>query len=513
MSVAKCSVLAPGGTGPLGGVSFGTTTTGFTSATVQAEIWNQKGDPTADTAREVQLTALVKTSADASYELTSPPIANGYLECRVTGIAAGGTGAPTLQVTGWQKIRPGRPCLLDPIPGDSGRTVEFRQVVPAGQNTDAWTWNFSLRWAEPTSPIPAGLWASGNRGVFSRTGDGAASFLISGGAVTPSGTPDNKTTVADTLYRYLGLPKVLLEQQITYDQHDGAAVLLTAGQGYWATLSAGAGPGLTVTKGLAATAPVPITGRVPQPAGEAFVAFVQVTSAAAIGSGDIDQTLTTWGGWLLYGQTGLAAKLGPGSGIAGDSIDLTESAVSLTFPDAMADVRVWKIQANPDLVIQPPPAPDPQALELWRCTTAGGAITVSKDVRRFIGPDRQRHVFRFGATLVVAQELYLTLPGPGDRAICLPYPVLASCDPVTSGSGSNLFELEFWNGSAWVSLFTSSGTQDRRPALAGAGPFVSEAALPEVLVLAGWTQLRARVTAISIPAPTGAVIELLTEAA
>src|SRR6202023_2990354 len=466
MSVAKCSVLAPGATGPLGGVSFGTTTTGFTSATVQAEIWNQKGDPTADTAREVQLIALVKTSADASFELTSPPIANGYLECRVTGIAAGGTGTPTPQVTGWQKIRPGRPCLLDPIPGDSGRTVEFRQVVPAGQNTDAWTWNFSLRWAEPTSPIPAGLWASGNRGVFSRTGDGAASFLISGGAVTPSGTPDADVHLADLAWRFQGVPHVALQQVIAFDQHDGAAVLLTAGQGYWATLSAGAGPGLTVTKGLAATAPVPITGRVPQPAGESFVAFVQVTSAAAIGSGDIDQTLTTWGGWLLYGQNLLAAQLGSGSGIAGHSRDPTV-----------------------------------------------GAMQVARDVRRFLGPARQKHVFHFGAALVVNAAVYLTLPGPGDRAVCLPFPVLASCDPVSGGSGSNVFELEYWHGSAWVSLFTSSGTQDRRPTLAGAGPFVSEAALPEVLVLPGWTQLRARVTAISTPAPTGAVIELATEAA
>src|ERR1700747_939483 len=153
MSLAKCSLLAPGGTGPLGGVSFGTTTTGFTSATVPAELWNQKGDPTADTAREVQITALVKTSADTDFELTAPPIANGYLECRVTGIAAGGTGTPDLQVTGWQKIRPGRPFLLDPIPADSGRTIEFRQVVPPGQNSDMWTWLFHPQGAEPTSSI------------------------------------------------------------------------------------------------------------------------------------------------------------------------------------------------------------------------------------------------------------------------------------------------------------------------------------------------------------------------
>jgi hypothetical protein len=497
----------------LGAASFGTVTSGFTSASILFELWNDRGNPAANTASEVYITALVKTSSDTAFELTSDPIANGFLQCRITGIAAGGTGAPSLQTQGWLPMRPGRPIRFADIPGDSGRTAELRLVIPVGAVTDSYTFSLQVHWKEPTSPIPAGLWASGNRGVFSGAGDGAASFLIAGGIVTPSGTPDNKTTVSDTQYRYLGVPKVLLEQQITYDQHDGAAVLLTAGKGYWATLSAGAGPGLTVTKGLAAAAPVPTTGRVPQPAGETFVAFVQVTSAAAIGSGDIDQTAQTWGGWLLYGQAGLAAKLGPGSGIVGDSIDLTEAPAALTFPDATADVRVWKIQANPDLVIQPPPAPDPQALELWRAVTAGGLITSVKDVRRWIGPDRQKHVFRFGAALVVNAAIYLTLPGPGDRAVCLPFPVLASCDPVSGGSGSNVFELELWNGSAWVTLFTSSGTQDRRPTLAGAGPFVSEAALPEVLVLAGFTQLRARVTAISTPAPTGAVIELATEAA
>lgn len=513
MSLPAPVVLASGSAGPLGAASFGTVTTGTTSATILAEVWNAKGSPSTDTAMEVCLSALARGSLDTTFNLTNPAIANGYLQVQVTGIAAGGTGAIKPQVTGWQRLRPGLPLRLDPIPGDSGRTITFRLVVPAGQLTDNWTFNFGLSWAMPTTAIPGGPWSAGLRGVFDGCGDGNSRYLIAGGALTPSGTPDEYVNWSDLQYRYLGAPHVLLAGKVAPGDTDGAAVALTAGQAYWAALTAGAGPGLTVTKGLLGTAPVPLSARPALPAGEELVGFVQVPFSAAIDGTDIDQTDAEWGGWMLYGQSGLAAQLGRGSGLVGDSVDVTQSAVALTFPGGTADVRVWKVPSNPDLVIAAPPRPDPQSLELWRCVTSGGAITSAVDVRPWLGPDRQRHAFRFAGTLVVAQVIYLTLPGPEDRAIALPYPVAASCDPVAVGTGSNVFEIEWWNGIAWVTLFTSSGTQDRRPTLAGAGPFTSQAALPEVLVLPGFSQVRVRVVSISAPSPTGAEIVLVTERA
>jgi hypothetical protein len=73
-------------------------------------------------------------------------------------------------------------------------------------------------------------------------------------------------------------------------------------------------------------------------------------------------------------------------------------------------------------------------------------------------------------------------------------------------AGRTAFEVEYWNGSAWVSLFSSSGTVDRRPAVTwNATSLVNASARPEVLMIPAYAPLRARV--IEIPtagaAPSG----------
>lgn len=504
---------------PLGALSFGTLGSGTISPTIAITIWNGKGVPTADPLTELYIGALVKGSTDAAYNSNSVAVTQGYLEAQVTGIAPGGTGSPQPYTSGWAKIAPGRPLRLPTIPADSGYSVSFRVNAPIGQLSDSYSFKLDPHYKEPSLPIPVGLWSAGARGVFDGCGDSEASFLIAGGGLTASGTPDNNVHLADLQYRFQGLPKVCLEQAIAFDQHDGAGATLAAGQAYWLALTAGAGPLLTVTKGLAAAYPVALSGRPVLPVGEPLVGYVQVPQTAAILAGDIDQTLTVWGGWLLYGISSLNATLGPGSGIVGDSFDMTASPVSILFPDN-STVSVWKVPSNPDLIWQAA-KPHPQALELWRVTTLSGAITAVKDVRRWLGPDRQRTtLFLYGG--VGAELAYGVLPGPGDRALVLPAPMMLRTAMLASATGPAEFEVDYWNGSVWVTLFTNQATQDRRPTVtpsapaAGDGTFYSVGALPEVLVLPGYTQLRFQQitdTTPGVASTDGAFIDIWTEAA
>jgi hypothetical protein len=505
--------------GALGPLSFGAVDPGTISPTITIQVWNGKGVPTADPLTEFYIGVLAKGSTDATFNADSPAVIYGYLEAQVTGVAPGGAGAPPPYVTAWAKIAPGRPLRFPTLPGDSGYVVQLRVNVPIGQLSDAFQFKLDAHYQLPSLPIPVGLWSAGQRGVFSGAGDTSASWLIAGGALTASGSPDNNVHLADLQWRFQGVPKVALAQAIAFDQHDGAGALLAAGQAYWLALTAGAGPGLTVTKGLAAAYPVPISGRPALPVGESLVGFVQVPQTAAILAGDIDQTLTQYGGWALYNPTGLHATLGFGSGIVGDSFDATASPVLILFPDN-STVSIWKVPSNPDLVWQAA-KPHPQALELWRVTTAAGAITVMKDVRRWLGPERERTtLFLYGG--VGAELAYGVLPGPGDRALVLPSPMMLRTMMLATATGSAKVDLAFWNGAAWISVFTSSGTQDRRPAVTpsapapGDGIFYSVAALPEVLVLPGYTQLRLQQIADTTPSVTtsdGLFLDVWSEAA
>jgi hypothetical protein len=503
---------------PLGPLSFGTIDPGTISPTVTAQVWNGNGVPSADPLTEFYIGALVKGSADAAYNVDNPAVAYGYLEAQVTGTAPGGTGAAIPYVTGWAKIMPGRPLRFPVLPGDAGYIVQFRVNVPIGQLSDSFSFKLDAHYQEPSLPIPVGLWSAGARGVFDGCGDAGSSFLIAGGALTASGTPDNNVHLADLQYRYQGVPKVCLAQAITFDQHDGAGATLAAGQAYWLALTASAGPLLTVTKGLAAAYPVALSGRPALPVGEVLVGYVQVPQTAAILSGDIDQTLTVYGGWALYNPTNLHATLGPGSGIVGDSFDMTASPVLILFPDN-STVSVWKVPSNPDLIWQAA-KPHPQALELWRVTTLSGAITAMVDVRRWLGPDRQTTRIMLYGGGIGTEYAFSVLPGPEDRALCLPVSVVLSIAGEFV-NGVAKFDIQYLSGSAWVSLFTSSGTQDRRPAVtaaagASAASYFSTNALPEVLVLPGFTPLRAiqiSDTTPSLSTTDGAWLLIDTEAA
>lgn len=510
MAAPKPQILASGGT-PLGVLSFGVVPSGSISATISLEVWNSQGDPTASPATELRLDVFAQSSEDSDYNQLGPVSLGFWFQAQITGLASGGTGAPVLQTSTWSGVGAGRPLLLNPIPADSGRTIQVRLNLPAGAPTDTWRFLLKLSWQQAAIPIPLGAWEAGARGVLSGAGDGNASFVFFGGVVTPDGPPDGGVTVSDTAWRFQGLPVAALQQSVVLDQHDGTGTALTSGQGYWATLSCGAGPGYTVTKGTAATAPVPITGRVPPPAPETLLGYVQVTTAAAVGSGDIDQSEMQYGGYLLTELSTLTTQLGAGSAFAGDALVENDSSQPLTIPPSLADVRIYLLPSGQP-VVQAPPRPDPQATELWDLVSGSSSVTSAMDVRPWVRPDPQTTRFELAGPLTSGQTLLGVLPGPEARGLALPAPVVVVFDaPLTTPTGTTILELEYWSGSAWVTLFTSSGTQDRRPTASGASLVVSTAALPEVVVLPGGTPVRVRVASVSTPAPAGAYLALTTE--
>ena len=110
---------------------------------------------------------------------------------------------------------------------------------------------------------------------------------------------------------------------------------------------------------------------------------------------------------------------------------------------------------------------------------------------------------------------YRAYAGTTTAYLRIPTPVLVALDDLGGAptAGHTGFDVDLWDGSAWNSIFPSSGTTDRRPAVAFNGAPVNRAALPEVLEIPPGSRLRCRCIAIptAASAPIGAELVLPLE--
>jgi hypothetical protein len=133
--------------------------------------------------------------------------------------------------------------------------------------------NLKFEVAEDTGAIPI---ADGISDISSGILTGlkqAESFVISGRAVTATGTPDTDVHTAAGSWLLSGVVSSTgSAQATTFNQNDGAASALTTGQKYIAALTQSATAAPTVTKGLRATSPTKPT----PPTGELLLAWITV---------------------------------------------------------------------------------------------------------------------------------------------------------------------------------------------------------------------------------------------
>ncbi|MEM1183331.1 MAG: hypothetical protein AAGM22_33635, partial [Acidobacteriota bacterium] len=144
--------------------------------------------------------------------------------------------------------------------------------------------------------------------------------------------------------------------------------------------------------------------------------------------------------------------------------------------------------------------PESQALALYEVDTDAASITATRDVRRWLG-GRQ---FAANLTILDPQVGGVTVwANPTGRPLdILPDSMAIELHEDAAGlggSGEWRFEVEQRApGGAWVSLFTSSATDDRRPAIQADGT-VSEI-YPEVLTIEPGAVVRLRVLSVAASA-------------
>ncbi len=209
------------------------------------------------------------------------------------------------------------------------------------------------------------------------------SFLISGAAITATGTPDDQVHVAARAWLIGGVSYSDGTQDITFNQNDSVPSALTAGQGYWATISQGVTSTPTVTKGIRGTTPV----KPAVPSGELLLAFVLVSyqaDASDIASGDIDQSLLAYGRLLgIAPATGLSMVIHAGESLAGGFQQFHALPQTVTLVGTATN-RVWMEYTGAVTVTQTAAPPSPAAILLWTAVTSGSAVTSLTDNRVFV---------------------------------------------------------------------------------------------------------------------------------
>jgi hypothetical protein len=511
MPPANPAIYASGGTALLGTFTLtlngAPVPAGLESDELEFELWNSKGDDTADELTGASINFLTRDPGDPTAD---PPIPPGpwsqasrtarerWIQIRATGVVGNAT-PYTSNPTPMGRLRPFRVPNIAP---NSARTLSMKLVVPGGAASEALEILLAVDYERPAIALAGGLYEAGGQGIVSGLGDGLSTYIAQGGAVTPTGTPDEFVTVADIVGVLAGEPYAILEHQeeVTGDASDGA---LASGQAYWAELAKDtAGAGIVQTKGTKGTAPRSLDARPEKSIGR-HLAYVHRDFDAAIAAEDIYESGRGYGLFALTGA-GLTRTLHPGVALVDDSLIRLETERSVTFPASTDPVRLWLLPSG-DLEVAENRS-DPRALLLWSGVTDGTTFTSLKDERQILGQRTVR--FRMTGGLAVNDADYASWPLATDGYLALPVAVLLTLDDVGAGTGGRTaLDIEYWNGAAWTTLFTSSGTEDRRPALAyNATVLQDAAAIPEVRKIGRFTRLRAR--CVEVPsggaAPTGA---------
>jgi len=500
-------------------LTFDPVSGGVPTAWQTVRLYNAKGNAFAGTLRGISIYALTRDFGDTAngYQADHRAAVQSWLEVEFTG-AVGGTAVA--QATAITKVGSLRRIYCNEIPADSYRTVNVRLAPPPGAGTVHVEVLLEVDYDRPAVPVSQGFAEAGLSGVELGYGDASVSYVAQGGACTASGPADNKVNVANVLWIYKGIPYSKLAHQVTLDGNDSAAAALAAGQAYWATLSLKDGT-VTTTKSVKGAAPLAESLKPAVPAGEAFLAYVHRDFDAAIATGDIRQEAFLRG---LYDFTssGLTGYLGTGSGLV-DNLRIRhdfQSPVTLTASSSGAACnRIWAVPSEGNggfEVTQSTTKPQPLAELLYDVDTDGSGVTAVRDRRRFL-PEPTDIPLTFAAVLVLNNySLMADLPRERRWFLIPVNPVRAFIDDDGTGaaSGSHKFDVfRSVDGAAEATIYTSSGTNDQRPAIAYNEATLRDVdSLPEVLELSAYSQLRAKYVAqpgsISV-LPAGARVHLL----
>lgn len=447
---------------------------GTVSDVVTVDIWNERATAGSD-ASGVQI-GIQALTVGGLPSVDLAPIVGGWIQARVTDAL----GSATLQSTDWQTVGGNLRLDLDTLGADSGRRIELRLSAPTfGVNPSSYNFYLEVLADEASNQGSSILDMVNFRGVVTGIGDYTFTGLWLGGEVIATDTPD--VTLGDVEVITGGILAATLQATETFNDtaSDGATA---AGESYLSLIAWQSG--FTVTKGAKGLSPRGIGDRPALPIGHIPLAWIEKRNGDDIHAADIVDARVRHLLELATDAASLTAYLQPGRALVGDRV----VRLPVALPVALTASTTALLCLHPDRSLTL--TADRQGLPLWEVTTDGIGVTGAVDVRRLCLACVGLSVDLGGACSVPAGE----------------WTVLAVC--VTAGTpgllGTTTYEVKV-DG---VTLYTSSGTVDRRPILPAGVSY--SGSLPEVRTLQAGQVLTLTVaaTAGTAPAGVGAQIQL-----
>ena len=474
--------------------SLGNVIPGANGSATELRLYNNKGGVGADDLLNAYVRILGRNNGETVYLASGREVVDlQQTEARIVS----GLGGLVVSPGPWRALGAGRRFELPAIPNDQGLKMEFRASPPAGANDSNLEISVSLE-TSPALPVPDGLSeAHGdglNLGLFDRN---VTHLLSSAGDVVENGPVDDVVEVQDLVYVYEGVPGVELKQDVQFDEDDGSAVALASGEAYYGLLYVDSG-GLQSAKGDKATSPLDDSDKPALPAGAIPICWVLREFDALIHSADIDNVSEQGAG--AFTSSGLSATVGPRMGLVanrrirsmfGDAITLTASSTNY----------VWQLEDGSMSVTTTSAAPEPTALLLWEATTDGSGVTGLVDRRPFVAMGFREQIveFRFDGAISVSDGRYAAVASLNQDAYVIPLRALAMwIGDSGATSGDTKADINYSDdGGALTTLFTSQGSEDRRPTIAYDSTTKRDfAGLPEVLTIPAGARLQAVVDAV-----------------
>lgn len=432
---------------------------GELSGVQEIHVWNEKGNPSGQTAPNVFLILQTEAPADPGTFLSRGVAPQDELwgRVRITGQINTGDPSFVLQATGWRVMGAYAGLLIGDLPPDCAAVIEVAMQPPGTALELSWAWRLSALRDEYSRPLPPAVGRLAP-GVLPLVGTDSAYALLSGHAVTPTSPADDQVHVAPGLAVLSGAVDGAITQDVTLDQDDGSAATLGAGESYKAAITRAAG-GATVTKGDKGADPAEPTPPPDEPLLAVVTVHHQAGGTSEIEAADIDTSRTAFGRFHAEpGSTGTKLRISAGEAVAGETWRVRDGWIEVDLVDDDSN-WIWLLATGLLEVTQTAVPPEPDALLLWEADVATGALTELRDRRTYAG----RHVVLslrgdFPASAPALVEDLMV----GHELLHLEAVTLRASDNGGGSSGETVADLEV-DG---TTVFTDQGTEDLRPRVA-----------------------------------------------
>lgn len=353
---------------------------GEESAIIVRRIWNDKdlaeGDAT--TAVAAILGLLMSQAGGALKSSGLTPLDERWFRARVTGAL----GTAEARSSDTQSLGTNSELVLGDIPPGGGVRIELQVIAPGGHGASAVTVKFNVDGLRASAPLSKFTALGTGSGVIPADRVDGLLSIIEGGTVTA----DNTDTVAVARGKIVAAGTIVQfpASEWVATLADGEAVDLDADESYLVTLSRTPAGVLVATKGPKTEA----VNHPAVPAGNALQATLAVESAdgiaVTVAPSSVTQAPNKYAQFSVRAGTGLTVIISRGDGVT--SSDFRQYLTNDIIANIVASStnRIWRLGDGAQAITQTDVPPEFNADLEWLAITDTDNVTDVIDMRRFV---------------------------------------------------------------------------------------------------------------------------------